>query len=80
MPSGCCMQVPYDVSVTGPYYTSLIGTVNANAVGNVTNGTMDLRVTQPYQSLDPSFGNMVNMTLTLASSSQASACCHRVLF
>ena len=48
----------------------LLEIANAEMVGNVTNGTVDLRITEAYQDLEPDFGNMVNVTLTLATNSQ----------
>ncbi len=66
------MQAPYDIQITGPSYLELLDVANAKVLGNVTNGTLDLTVTQAYQTLKPYFGNMVNMTLTLATSSQVS--------
>ena len=50
----------------------LLEIANAEMVGNVTNGTVDLRITEAYQDLEPDFGNMVNVTLTLATNSQVS--------
>ena len=50
----------------------LLEIANAEMVGNVTNGTIDLRITEAYQDLEPDFGNMVNVTLTLATNSQVS--------
>ena len=70
------MQAPYDVLVTGPAYISLLEIANAEILGNVTDGSLDLRITESYQNLEPDFGNMVNVTLTLATSSQVSSCYH----
>ena len=67
------MQAPYNVEVVGPTYLSLLEIANAEEVGNITDGTLDLRVTEQYQNLEPDFGNMVNVTLTLATSSQVSS-------
>ncbi|CAL5227268.1 g10199 [Coccomyxa viridis] len=64
------IEAPYDIQITGPSYLELLDVANAKVLGNVTNGTLDLTVTQAYQTLKPYFGNMVNMTLTLATSSQ----------
>ncbi len=69
-----CVQAPYDIMVTGPSYISLLEIANAEILGNVTDGSMDLRITESYQNLEPDFGNMVNVTLTLATSSQVSIC------
>ena len=69
----CGMQAPYNVEVVGPTYLSLLEIANAEEVGNITDGTLDLRVTEQYQNLEPDFGNMVNVTLTLATSSQVSS-------
>ena len=68
-----CMQAPYDVKVTGPSYLSLLDISNAQPLSNVTNGTIDLRVAQPYQNLDPNYGNRVNVTLVLSTSSQVNS-------
>lgn len=68
-----CMQAPYDVMVFGPSYLGLLEVANAEVVGNVTNGSVDLRITEGYQNLEPDFGNMVNVTLTLATNSQVSS-------
>ncbi len=67
------MQAPYDIMVTGPSYLSVLEIANAEIMGNVTDGSMDLRITESYQNLEPDFGNMVNVTLTLATSSQVSS-------
>ena len=67
------MQAPYNVEVVGPSYLSLLEIANAEEVGNITDGTVDLRVTEQYQNLEPDFGNMVNVTLTLATSSQVTS-------
>ena len=75
----CCMQAPYDIQVVGPSYISLLEIANAEILGNVTNGSMDLRITEAYQDLEPDFGNMVNVTLTLATSSQVSSCHHLIV-
>ena len=64
------LQAPYNIEVTGPTYVSLLEIANAEVLGNVTNGTLDLRITESYQNLEPDFGNMVNVTLTLATNSQ----------
>ncbi len=68
------MQAPYDVKVHGWSYLSLLDLSNAEAVGNVTQGTMEFKVTQPYQDLAPDYGNQVNVTLILAVKSQVSPC------
>ena len=68
------LQAPYDIMVTGPSYLSVLEIANAEILGNVTDGSMDLRITESYQNLEPDFGNMVNVTLTLATSSQVSSC------
>ena len=73
------MQAPYDIEVTGPSYLSLLDLSNAEPLGNVTNGTMHIRVAQAYQNLEPDFGNMVNVTLILATSSQVSDCRHPIM-
>ena len=72
-----CMQAPYEIKVTGPSYLSLLDISNAQPLSNVTNGTIDLRVAQPYQNLEPDYGNRVNVTLVLSTSSQVSTW-HRV--
>ncbi|CAL5222764.1 g5176 [Coccomyxa viridis] len=64
------IEAPYDIMVTGPSYLSVLEIANAEIMGNVTDGSMDLRITESYQNLEPDFGNMVNVTLTLATSSQ----------
>jgi len=77
VPDMCCLQAPYTIEVTGPTYVSLLEIANAEVLGNITNGTLDLRVTESYQNLEPDFGNMVNVTLTLATDSQV---CEHYLF
>lgn len=74
-PGVCCaLQAPYDIMVVGPSYLSVLEIANAEILGNVTGGNLDLRITEAYQNLEPDFGNMVNVTLTLATSSQVSTC------
>ena len=68
------VQAPYDIEVTGPSYLSLLDLSNAERLGNVTDGTMHLRVAQAYQNLEPNYGNSVNVTLVLATNSQVSSC------
>ena len=65
--------------VVGPSYLSLLELANAEILGNVTDGSMDLRITEAYQNLEPDFGNMVNVTLTLATSSQVSKCAYLIV-
>lgn len=62
------MQAPYNLTVKGPSYTSLLQITNAEAKGNITNGTANLIVKDP--KLAPNTSNMANVTLTLAASSQ----------
>lgn len=69
-----CVQAPYDIQVTGPSYLSLLDLSNAERLGNVTNGTLHLRVSQTYQTLEPNYSNSVNVTLVLSTSSQVSTC------
>ncbi|CAL5222763.1 g5175 [Coccomyxa viridis] len=68
------IKAPYEVTVSAPSYVSLLDLSNAEPVGNVTKGgSMNFRVTQAYQNLEPDFGNQVNVTLVLAVNSQAIA-------
>ena len=73
-PDAWFMQAPYDVRVAGSSYLSLLDLSNAEPLGNVTGGTLDFKVTQAYQNLEPDFGNQVNVTLVLAVNSQVSSC------
>lgn len=66
-------QAPYNIEVIGPSYLDVLEIANAELTGNVTNGTLDLLITESYQNLQPDFGNMVNVTLTLSTSSQVSS-------
>ncbi|BDA41281.1 probable endoglucanase E1 [Coccomyxa sp. Obi] len=71
--AGGTIEAPYTITVASKMYNEILNVVNAEAVGNSTNGTATFEVTSTDFNLLADFSNMVNVTYFIDAKSQALA-------